>query len=57
MKTFKDKWTSGEPGDTRRITHRFDRGQLFKLGATGYWDEEEPCINAFHAKISVEEAD
>ena len=55
----KDKlaWTSGEPGDTRRITHRFDRAQLFKLGATGYWDEEEPCINAFHAKISVEAAD
>ncbi len=42
-------------GDTRQITHRFDRGQLFKLGATGYWDREEPCVNAFRATVSVQE--
>lgn len=47
--------TWGAPGTTRQITHRFDLGQLFKLGATGYWDREEPCVNAFHAKISVAE--
>ena len=46
-------WVWGEPGDTRQITHRFDRGQLFKLGVTGLWVKEETCINAFRTKISV----
>ena len=45
----------GEPGDTRQITHRFDQGQFFKLGVTGAWARDEASINAFHAKISVEE--
>ena len=45
----------GEPGDTRQITHTFDRGQFFKLGVTGHWARAEPCMNAFRAKISVEE--
>ena len=48
-------WEWGEPGDTRQITHAFDRGQFFKLGVTGHWARDEPCINAFRAKISVEE--
>ena len=48
-------WTWGEPDDTRQITHTFDRRQFFKLGVTGHWARDEPCINAFHAKISVEE--
>ncbi len=48
-------WTWGEPGDTRQIMHRFDRGQFFKLGATGHWPKDEPCINAFQARISVAE--
>ena len=43
-----------EAGATRQIRHRFDRGQLFKLGATGYWDREEPCVNAFRATVSVQ---
>lgn len=47
--------TWGEPDDTLQMTHRFDRGQRFKLGASGYWDEGEMCINAFQARISVEE--
>ena len=47
--------TWGESGATRQITHRFDRGQLFKLGATGYWDREKPCVNAFRATVSVQE--
>ena len=53
----KDKitWEWGEPRDTRQITHAFDRGQFFKLGVTGHWARDEPCINAFRAKISVEE--
>ena len=53
----KDKitWEWGEPGDTRQITHTFDRGQFFKLGVTGHWARDEPCINAFRVKISVEE--
>ena len=46
-------WTWGEPGDTRQIIHRFERGQFFKLGATGHWRRDEACINAFRAKISV----
>ena len=41
-------------GATRQITHRFDHGQLFKLGATGDWDREEPCVNAFRATVSVQ---
>ena len=53
----KDKitWVWGEPGDTRQIKHRFDKGQFFKLGVIGAWVREELCINAFHAKISVVE--
>lgn len=47
--------TYGEPGDTLQIIHQFDKGQIFKLGASGYWDEGEMCTNAFLAKISVEE--
>ena len=55
----KDKitWEWGEPGDTRQITHAFDRGQFFNLGVTGAWERDKPCINAFRAKISVEAAD
>ena len=45
-----------ESGTTRQITHRFDRGQLFKLGATGDWEREEPCVNAFRAIASVQES-
>ena len=48
-------WKWGEPGDTRQITHHFDRGELFKLGVTGAWAKEEACINAFRTKISVTE--
>ena len=44
-----------EPGDIGQITHRFERGQFFKLGAIGHWDEERGQVNAFQAKISVEE--
>ena len=47
--------TWAESGTTRQITHRFDRGQLFMLGATGDWDREEPCVNAFSATVSVQE--
>ena len=43
-------------GATRQITHCFDRGQLFKLGATGDWDRAEPCVNAFRATVSVQES-
>ena len=48
-------WVWGEPGDTRQITHASDQGQFFKLGVTGHWEKDEPCINAFRAKISVKE--
>ena len=44
-----------EPGDTRQITHSFERGQFFKLGAIGRSDEERGQVNAFQARISVEE--
>ena len=48
-------WIS--PGDTKQITYCFERGQFFKLGATGSWRKEKGSVNAFHAKISVEAAD
>ena len=48
-------WIS--PGDRRQITHHFDRGQFFKLGATGSWRPEKGKINAFYAKISVAATD
>ena len=54
---FKDDilaWAWSASGETGQITHRFDQGQLFKLGVTGYSDEEETWVNAFRAKISVE---
>ncbi len=49
-------WIWVEAGATKQITHRFDRGQLFKLGATGDWEREEPCVNAFRATVSVQES-
>ncbi len=47
--------TWGEPDDQLQIKHQFDQGQIFRLGASGYWYEGEFCTNAFLAKISVEE--
>ncbi len=46
-----------QPGDTQQITHHFDRGQFFKLGATGSWRKEKGSVNAFQARISVGPAD
>lgn len=46
-------WIS--PGDKRQFTYSFDQGQIFKLGATGSWRKNKGTINAFHAKISVQE--
>ena len=45
------------PDETGQITYQFDRGQRFKLCATGHQWGEIGDINAFHAKISVEAAD
>ena len=42
------------PGRKGKIEYHFDRGQAFKLGATGSWFSEEGSINAFLATISVE---
>ena len=42
------------PGETNRIIYTFDRGQSFRLGATGDWFSEKGSVNAFLAKISVE---
>ena len=40
------------PDGSGIIKHYFDRGQTFKLGATGDWFMPEPgSINAFWAKI------
>ena len=50
------KWAWSASSETGQITHRFDQGQLFKLGVTGYSDEEETCVNAFLIKVSVEPA-
>ena len=42
------------PGGTRRITYSFDRGQHYKLGATGDWFSKNGSTNAFLVTISVE---
>ena len=44
-------------GKSGTISHRFERGEVFKLGATGDWFSKKGSINAFHARISVEAAD
>ena len=46
-------WGIG-PGEVGKIRHRFARGSVFKLGATGDWYGEKGRINAFQARISVE---
>lgn len=44
-------------GQIGKIRHRFERGKVFKLGATGTWFNEKGSINAFQARISVESAE
>ena len=45
---------SGIPrGKSGRITHRFDEGTVFKLGATGNSFSGEEKVNSFLAKISI----
>ena len=45
-----------EPDETGQLTHRFEHGQFFKLGATGCnYRVEKGSTNAFKARISVEE--
>ncbi len=43
------------PDETGQITYQFHRGQRFKLCATGHQWGEIGDINAFHAKIAIEE--
>lgn len=43
------------PGEAGRITYQFHRGKRFKLCATGDQWGGVGDINAFHAKISIEE--
>lgn len=45
------------PNEMGQMTHRFERGQIFKLVALGWASNEKGSVNAFHAKISVEAAD
>ena len=42
------------PGKSGRITHRFDEGTHFKLGATGNSFSGKGKINSFLAKISID---
>jgi len=45
-----------EPDETGQLTHCFEQGAFFRLGATGcYGRSEKGSINAFKARISVEE--
>ncbi len=44
-----------EPGSKDTIRHRFEKGKIFKLGATGDWFSKKGDVNAFRAKIFVEE--
>ncbi len=43
------------PCETDNISYKFEKGEIFKLGATGDWFSEKGNINAFQLKISVEE--
>lgn len=43
-----------QPGETGTIIHRFDKGQVFQLRATGGWVDEKESINAFRARISIQ---
>ena len=45
------------PNETGQITHRFERGQVYKLVAMGWASNEKGSINAFQAQISVEPAE
>ena len=42
------------PGKSGRITHRFDKGTHFKLGATGNSFSGKGKVNSFLAKISID---
>ena len=42
------------PGKGGRITHRFDKGTRFQLGATGNSFSGEGKVNSFLAKISID---
>ena len=44
------------PGKGGKITHRFDKGTLFKLGATGNSFSGEGKVNSFLATISIDAA-
>ncbi len=45
-----------EPNETGQLKYRFERGQFFKLGATGCnYRSEKGNTNAFKARIFVEE--
>ena len=44
-----------EPGKAGIIRHHFECGEVFQLGATGDWHSKKGSINAFQAKITVEE--
>ena len=44
-----------KPNTATTIHHRFKRGEVFKLGATGDWFSKKGDMNAFYLKISVEE--
>ena len=44
------------PGKGGRITHRFEEGTRFKLGATGNSFSGEGKVNSFLAKISIDAA-
>ena len=41
-------------GKGGRITHRFDEGTRFKLGATGNWFSGDGKVNSFLATISID---
>ncbi len=44
-----------DPGEIGQMTHLFKRGQIHKLVGMGWASNEKGSINAFRARISVEE--
>ena len=45
------------PCETDNISYKFEKGEIFKLGATGDWFSKKGSINAFIANISIKEAE
>src|SRR5439155_2358007 len=44
-------------GGTAKLSYRFSRGHVFRLGAEGSWFSREGAANTFHFRATVHVAD